>query len=787
MRRVWANKQRVFDRGNIVRRTSYLYIVLILICGFVLSFKTYAQMNDYEQDKAGEQLSQQARRVVQELQDFFLAKYSTLRYMKAYFYAYEVLGVDEFELFSTSILLFEPDIDSLLFVLEVTPELYPQYKRRHEEMYGGESVLSPMNAEASIYPVHFMKSFNDVPLARGMDVTVNAAIKEALKAVHQNAEPKMVFLDAQGVRNRDLYIIDPLFAVDKQSKEVTNRIDFKNYYAQHGFIFLGLDINEFLESYSSRFGAALCIDLGYKKKGAYNSIFVTEKCETADSIKPFDMDFAFFGTDWSITFTPRNIEHDGYSWQKYLILYGGVLFTILIACYFYMIFWQKAQDRLAQRKLNQEIAKKEQLNLQMQDYTDKLELARLQQMDIYRSLQEEKLRAEQANKTKSDFLANMSHELRTPLNSILGIAKMVKEEYTASEEALEMLEILESSSMALLEIVNDILDLSKIEAGKVQLECIDFDVRDIVRNVSGSLKTVADRKGLYLKSKFKKDDFPLLKGDPLRLGRILMNLIGNAVKYSVEGGVTVVVDFEVGSDGRALLQCSVSDTGIGINKEKLPFVFDKFTQADETTTRTFGGTGLGLTITQDLLGLMGGNITVESVEGLGSTFSFVLPLEISTREAHKEAVSAKAVAPADNISKKQIEEARVLVVEDNEFNVLLIRKFLKKIGFENVAYANDGVGGVECVKKERFDLILMDCHMPIKSGYEATEEIRKMEIDNGEEFHVPIIALTADAMVGVKERCLEAGMNDYLSKPVDYNDLAEVMRRWLKKKIERKV
>lgn len=770
-----------------MRKTSYLYIALILICGSVLSLKTYVQMDRYEHSKTSEVLSAQARRVAQEFQNFLIAKYSTLRYMKAYFYAYESLGLNEFELFSTSILLFEPDIDSLLFVLEVSPDSYSEYKRLHTQIYGDDTNLAIGEQTMPVYPVHFMKSFNDVQMQQGVDVTRSSAVRKALDSVYKNAAPKMAFLDAQSMKKRDVFIIDPLFTVDGQNGKITNRINFENYYAEHGFIFLGLDINKFFEAHSSRFNPNLCLNLGYRDAGLYKSVFETEACIYEGDVKSFDMDFQLFGTDWSLTFTPRNTVQGEYAWQKYLILYGGLLFTIVLASYFYIIFWQKAQDRLAQRKLNEEIAKKEQLNLQMQDYTDKLELARLQQMDIYRSLQEEKLRAEQANKTKSDFLANMSHELRTPLNSILGIAKMVREEYVGNDEAIELLEILEASSMSLLEIVNDILDLSKIEAGKVQLERIDFDVRDVIKNVSGSLKTVADRKGLYLKSKFKKDDFPLLKGDPLRLSRIFMNLIGNAVKYSVEGGVTVVVDYEIISDGRALLQCSVSDTGIGIKKEKLPFVFDKFTQADETTTRTFGGTGLGLTITQDLLGLMGGDITVESVEGLGSTFSFVLPLDISDSQQGQIDKPTKRIAtPVDALSKKQIEDAHVLVVEDNEFNVLLIRKFLKKIGFKHVVYANDGVGGVECAEKENFDLILMDCHMPIKSGYEATEEIRKFEAAQGHKYHVPIIALTADAMAGVKERCLEAGMNDYLSKPVDYNDLAEVMVRWLKKRIKSK-
>lgn len=772
-----------------MRKTSYIYIFLILICGFFLSFKTYSKINVYEQSKNHEALSAQAHRIAKDFEDFLRDKYNTLRYMKAYFYAYESLGLQEFELFSTSILLFEPDIDSLMFVLELAPESLGDYAKLYKREYGRDLDQNLLNENSSkLYPAHFLKSFKQEDISPGGDVAADKKVLETIKRVYDDAEPKMVLLNQEEETQYNVYIIDPLFTVDSDTKQVKNRINFNNYFASHGFIFLGLDIFKFSDPRNQTLQGALCLDIGYEHEKAHKSLIRTDQCQLEEGGETFDIFFDLFGVNWYLKFSPQNQSYVEYIWQKYFVLYGGIIFTIVLASYFYLIVWQRTQDELSQRKLNEEIAKKEQLNLQMQDYTDKLELARLQQMDIYRSLQEEKIKAEQANKTKSDFLANMSHELRTPLNSILGIAKMVKDDTSNSTETAEMMDIMEASSTALLEIVNDILDLSKIEAGKVQLEFIDFDVREVVKNVTGSLKTIADRKGLYLNCQIKQDDFPVLKGDPLRLNRIFMNLIGNAVKYSVEGGVTIIVDYDqLGSD-QIVLKCSISDTGIGISKEKMTHIFEKFTQADETTTRTFGGTGLGLTITQDLLEMMGGDIHVESVEGLGSTFSFELPLKISDTkilESHEAADAAKDSKDKE-VDKGRIEASSILVVEDNEFNVILIKKFLKKIGFKHIVYAHDGAEAVEAFDKEPFDVILMDCHMPVKSGYEATEEIRRAEEVQGAEFAVPIIALTADAMVGVKEKCLAAGMSDYLSKPVDYNDLLGVMKRWLRDKERRK-
>lgn len=751
------------------------------------------RITSHEAQKAEARLSAQAHNIANEFQKYLLSKYNTLRYMKAYFYAYEAIGLDEFELFSTSILLFEPDIDSLLFVLQMNPAAYSEYSRYYQSVYKQNlPVLAQsqkQDGEKDLYLAHYMKSFAQNPRKTGSNMADDPNVYKTLQNAFKDTAPKMAFLSsADDAARRDVYIIDPLFTVNKQTQKVENRINIGNYFADYGYIFMGLDLNKFVQNQQILLSEALCLDLSYMQRGALRPVFGSSgSCaQQGEATTVFDIDFTLLGINWVLKFVPRETkETAALTWQKYFVLYGGMVFTLLLAAYVYIILWQRAKERTAQRKLNEEIAKKEQLNLQMQDYTDKLELARLQQMDIYRSLQEEKLKAEQANKTKSDFLANMSHELRTPLNSIIGIAKIIKEDVVDKPETLEMIDILEASSQALLEIVNDILDLSKIEAGKVELESIDFDIREVIHNVTASLKPIADRKGLYLNTKFNKEEFPLLKGDPLRISRVMMNLIGNAVKYTVEGGVTNVIDFTYRDDNTIVLNCSVSDTGIGISRDKIGHIFEKFTQADETTTRNFGGTGLGLTITQDLLGMMGGHIKVDSVEGLGSTFSFDLPIPISAKTCvdSGEIIAAAEVngLSADDIEDK-IKNARILVVEDNEFNVILIRKFLKKIGINEAIYAKDGAEGVRAVQDNQpFDLILMDCHMPVKSGYVATEEIRAYEAERNDGTNVPIVALTADAMVGVKEKCLKSGMNDYLTKPVDFNDLNSVMKKWLTK------
>ncbi len=416
-----------------------------------------------------------------------------------------------------------------------------------------------------------------------------------------------------------------------------------------------------------------------------------------------------------------------------------------------------------------------------------------------------KEQAEKANLAKSEFLANMSHELRTPLNSIVGLTRMLTEDPNLGEENRGMVGIIYKSAGSLLDIVNDILDISKIEAGSLTLEHTGFDFKDLLAGILETMAPIASSKGIALSCNFRDNDMPFLKSDPFRISRIITNLVSNAIKYTDNGKVEISVSHRYLSDeecrkagyssmnernirinGKSIttrmieLYCEVKDTGTGIPEDKLQIIFHKFTQADETITRRFGGTGLGLAITKDLIDLFGGDIGVDSTVGEGSVFWFRMPMEI-TGKIDREETRKKKIQERNKHNKSEkrfpAEDARVLVAEDHLLNQDFIKRLLSRMGLVNVTLASDGAETLEYVKGGSYDLILMDCHMPEKNGYDVTKEIRKHEKKSGN--HIPVIALTADAMRGTREKCEEAGMDEYVTKPIDADELKDVLDQWI--------
>jgi len=403
--------------------------------------------------------------------------------------------------------------------------------------------------------------------------------------------------------------------------------------------------------------------------------------------------------------------------------------------------------------------------------------------------------ADRANRAKSDFLANMSHEIRTPMNSIIGMADLLAESPLSSEQK-QYVQLFRTAGESLLILINDILDLSKIESGGFELEYIPFFIRELIEKTIHIMNVRAQEKSLSLVWQVDRDVPTCVRGDPYRLRQILTNLAGNAIKFTESGSVLIHIENDPESEKEISLRFSVTDTGIGIPVDQLGSIFTSFSQAGSDTTRKFGGTGLGLSITRQLVEKMGGAIWVESQPGAGSTFLFTAQFETVSDYEKSVALansvnfsgngrSAKSSATKSALTENEVEKEplKILLAEDSSDNQLLIQLYLKKTGHE-LDIADNGEIAVNKFTSGSYDLILMDIQMPVMDGYTAAVKIREWEKEKNFA-EVPILALTAHALKGEKERCVQAGCSDYLTKPIKKEKLLKILEDYAEKKGEK--
>ena len=410
----------------------------------------------------------------------------------------------------------------------------------------------------------------------------------------------------------------------------------------------------------------------------------------------------------------------------------------------------EASHTLAQEK-NESIIKSQLLQIQHNNIVLEKELIELKNEHLKKS-----------QEFKDEFLANMSHEIRTPLNAILGFTKLLQN-YNYSQEQQQFLDAIAISSNNLKVIINDILDMSKIEAGKLEISNVDFNLKTLVDNLKATYKLrLEDKKDLKLNFNIEEQVPLILKGDAIRINQILINLFENAFKFTEKGSISLAIRIKEQTKDHLVLLFEVTDTGIGIKKEKLNAIFDSFSQAHDNNVKNFGGTGLGLTITKNLVQLMNGNIGVTSEYGKGTTFHFDLPLTIGKE---KTDIESNKVTDSNNLPNRKI---KLLLAEDVKLNQLLAKKILTSNGYDLTIVSN-GQEALKALNKEPFDLLLLDLRMPVMDGYETAENIRKNE--RHPYYKIPIIALTAHAMDKERDKCLAIGIDDYVSKPFEAADL----------------
>ena len=696
--------------------TTYISPLIIFIIGLGLSIISYGIMKMHQENKANQNFITSTEQYTSEIKSSFNDYLNDIVAFEAFFSASNLVDQQEFKTFSSPFFNTRHNLMAIYYVPDSNNKTDKFYSENRIDISDNRrNDISKFN-KLSVFETPYYK--NIISQARNSKKTILAESEKQMAI-----KPRYIlhFKHVETMQN-------PL---SRQSGVIVYIINFS-------------DLKDHMST-NSNFHGILPILQNTKPFALINK----------EDTRYHNTKFSNSGQDWYITFTAKDGYFERKHWPEIWMFIGVFSISCIVSLYIFFLFYQRKKDEQANELL-------------------KSEQEQAQSEIILR--QEAQQQAEQASRYKSDFLANMSHELRTPLNSIVGMVQII-EQNELNEEVSDMFSLVKGASYNLLDIVNDILDLSKIEAEQVHLECIAFDAVKRIRDTVDSMQPLAAEKNIMLFCRIDVEHLYAI-GDELRFTRVLTNLVSNSIRYTIEGNVSVIVKIETLFDNLVRLRCEVIDTGIGVPKDKMTTIFDKFTQADASITRKFGGTGLGLTITKGLVELMDGDVGVESVEGEGSTFWFEVPFGIVEKLPEKNTDrSASAREGWVNLDAIPAKDVRILMAEDNDMNQMFMKKLFSTLNIKNYTIAPNGRQALMDVQSNNFDLVLMDCHMPEMNGYDATVAIRNLPdpLQGG----IPIIAMTANAMQEDEEKCISIGMDAYISKPVDIHLFKEKLLPWV--------